>query len=73
MGDYQPLSETYTDHWKDATFENVKQEVARLVLMLFSDDIMVPRSPSQFLPFLHCLSLCGLTILVGLGSFLPQR
>lgn len=40
MGDYQPLSETYTDHWKDATFENVKQEVARLVLMLFSDDIM---------------------------------
>ena len=49
MGDYQPLSETYTEHWKDASFENVKKEVARLVLMVFSDDLMVlPARPLHF-------------------------
>jgi len=41
MGEYQPLSETYTEHWRDAAFEDVKKEVARLVLNLSSDDLMV--------------------------------
>jgi hypothetical protein len=41
MGDYQPLSESYYEHWKDRPFEEVKQEAAKQLLSLNSESLQV--------------------------------